>query len=98
MYWWLFLLRMTEMTSLQVVVLVTPEIHLVTSSTMTGTSTLSSLLADSWWLEVDSLVPGWDCSLVSSFRDRDLLLELLSFSLGGLGRVLVCLVACLWWW
>ena len=79
---------MTVITSRQVVLLFTPEIHFVTSSTITGTSTLSSLALTeaSWWVELDIfLVLRWPClsCLSSSFLERDLLL--VALSLAGLG-------------
>ena len=97
LYPWLFLLRMTLMMSRHVVFLLTPEIHLVTSSTITGTSTAASrvsLLPDNCWLELDNwlecLITDDEC-FPSSFLDSDLLRE----SLGGFGSVL-CLVR--WWY
>ena len=86
--------------SRHVVFLLTPEIHLVTSSTMTGTSAGASvsLLPDNCWLELDNwleclITPDDDECFPSSFLDSDLLLELESF--GTFGSVL-CLDR--WWY
>ena len=92
------------MISLQVVFLFTPEIHLVSSSTITGTSACSSFLTDNWWVELDK--GFWCLSFPSSFLDKDLLLEfsfeplgdlLLELSFGTFGNVL-CLDLWLWWY
>ena len=89
------LLSKAVMMSLQVVFLLMPEIHLVTSSTITGTSTLSSL-TQSWLVELDkclrSLVDLLRPLRSSSFLDNDLLLEP-ECSLGCLGKDL-CLDLC----
>ena len=92
LYPWLCLLRMTLMMSLHVVFLLTPEIHLVTSSTMTGSSTAASsvsLFPDNCWLELDNwleclIIPTDDECFPSSFLDSDLLRK----SLGAFGSVL----------
>ena len=87
---------MTLMMSRHVVFLLTPEIHLVTSSTMTGTSAAASVFPDNCWLELDNwleclITPDDDECFPSSFLDSDLLLE----SFGAFGSVL-CLDR--WWY